>query len=145
MSGNPIDLLKNYLGALSRSTVLPRKIPRPAVSISREGGAGALTVPPRPGLLREYARETNRKMTASGNVILVGRGAAVISAGLPHVLRVRLVASFEFRVRNFARSHGIPEQEAVRVVRTNERISHRENDVFGRTEFFSPTNLPYLQ
>jgi hypothetical protein len=45
---------------------------------------------PRPGLLREYARETIRKLVASGNVILVGRGAAVISAGLPHVLRVRL-------------------------------------------------------
>jgi cytidylate kinase len=33
---------------------------------------------------------------------------------------VRLVAPFEFRVGNFARSHGIPEQEAVRVLRTND-------------------------
>jgi Cytidylate kinase-like family len=183
-----VDLLKNYLGALSHSTVQPRTLPRPAIAISRESGAGALTVAtlvaqelnrvcpaqppspwavftgnlpgkiledhslserivqfmpedfrfpltesfefllglhPRPGLLREYARETIRKLAASGNVILVGRGSAIICAGLPHVLRVRLVAPFEFRVRNFARSHGIPEQEAGRVVRTNDAARRR--------------------
>jgi hypothetical protein len=188
VSGKPFNLLKNYLGALAHSTVEPRKIPRPAIAISRESGAGALTVAtwiaqqlntlcpgepprpwvvftgnlpgkileehslsermeqfmpedfrfpltesfefllglhPRPGLLREYTRETIRKLAASGNVILVGRGSAAICAGLPHVLRVRLVAPFEFRVRNFARSHGIPEQEAVRVVRANDTARRR--------------------
>ena len=44
MTKEPVDLLKNYLGALSHSTVQPRKIPRPAVTISRQSGAGALTV-----------------------------------------------------------------------------------------------------
>jgi cytidylate kinase-like protein len=80
---------------------------------------------PRPGLLREYTRETIRKLAASGNVILVGRGSAVMCAGLPHVLRVRLVAPFEFRVRNFARSHEISEQEAMRIVRTNDVARRR--------------------
>ena len=188
VSGKPVDLLKNYLGVLSHSTVQPRELPRPAIAISRESGAGALTVAtlvaqeldtvcpgepprpwavftgnlpgkiledhslserieqfmpedfrfpltesfefllglhPRPGLLREYTKDTIRKLAASGNVILVGRGAAVTCAGLPHVLRVRLVAPFEFRVRNFARSHGIPEQDAVRVVRTNDAARRR--------------------
>ena len=188
MSGKRVDLLKNYLGALSHSTVQPRKLPRPAIAVSRESGAGALTVAtlvaqelntvcpgepprpwgvftgnlpgriledhslserieqfmpedfrfpltesfefllglhPRPGLLREYTRETIRKLAASGNVILVGRVAAVICAGLPHVLRVRLVAPFEFRIRNFSRSRGIPEQEAARVVRANDSARRR--------------------
>jgi len=80
---------------------------------------------PRPGLLREYTRETIRKLAVSGNVILVGRGSALLCSGLPHVLRVRLVAPFEFRIRNFAQSHGIPEQEAVRVVRTNDAARRR--------------------
>jgi hypothetical protein len=184
----PFDLLKNYLGALSHSTVQPRELHRPAIAISRECGAGALNVAtliaqelntvcpgepprpwavftgnlpgkiledhslsnrieqfmpedfrfpltesfefllglhPRPGLLREYAKLTIRKLAVDGNVILVGRGAAVITAGLAHVLRVRLVAPFEFRVRNFARSHGIPEQEAVRIVRANDAARRR--------------------
>jgi len=188
VSGKTVDLLKNYLGALSHSTVQPRKLPRPAIAISRESGAGAVTVAtlvaqelnavcpgepprpwavftgnlpgkiledhslserivefmpedfrspltesfefllglhPRPGLLREYTRETIRKLAASGNVILVGRGSAVMCAGLPHVLRVRLVAPFEFRVRNFARSHEISKQEAMRIVRANDVARRR--------------------
>ena len=188
MTAEPVDLLKNYLGALSHSTVQPRKIPRPAVTISRQSGAGALTVAslvaqelnvlcpgdpprlwavftrnlvgkiledhslskrigefmpedarfpltesfefllglhPRSGVLREYAKDTIRKLAVSGNVVVVGRGAAVITAGLPHVLRVRLVAPFQFRVRNFARSHGIPEEESVRVVRANDAARRR--------------------
>jgi cytidylate kinase len=188
MSAEPVNLLKNYLRALSHSTVQPRKIPRPAITISRQSGAGALTVatlvaqelnivcsgdPPRPwavfsrnlvgktledhslakrieefmpedvrfpltesfefllglhprsGVLREYAKETIRKLAMNGNVILVGRGAAVIAAGLPHVLHVRLIAPFHFRVRSFARSHGITEQEAVRMVRTNDVARRR--------------------
>jgi hypothetical protein len=44
VSKKPFDLLKNYLGALSVSTVQPREIPRPAIAISRESGAGALNV-----------------------------------------------------------------------------------------------------
>lgn len=188
MPAKPFDLLKNYLGALSVSTVQPREIPRPAIAISRESGAGALNVAtlvaqelntvcpgeppcpwvvftgnlpgkiledhslsnrieqfmpedfrfpltesfefllglhPRPGLLREYTKDTIRKLAKSGNVILVGRGAAVITAGLAHVLRVRLIAPFEFRVRNFARSHGIPEEEAMRKVRANDGARRR--------------------
>jgi len=188
VSEKTVDLLKNYLGALSHSTVQPRKLPRPAIAISRESGAGALTVAtlvaqelnavcpgepphpwgvftgnlpgkiledhslserivefmpedfrfpltesfefllglhPRPGLLREYTRETIRKLAVSGNVILVGRGSALMCAGLPHVLRVRLVAPFEFRVRNFARSREISEQEAMRIVRANDVARRR--------------------
>jgi hypothetical protein len=184
----PFDLLKNYLRVVSHSPAHPRKIPRPAITISRESGAGALAVaalvaqelsvvcpgdPPRPwavfhrnligkiledhclakrmeeylpedvrfpltesfefllglhprsGVLREYAKDTIRKLAVNGNVILVGRGAAVITAGLPHVLRVRLVAPFEFRVRNFAQSHGISEQEAVRRVHANDAARRR--------------------
>ena len=188
MFGEPVDLLKNYLRALSHSGVEPEKIPRPAITISRESGAGAVAVAtlvaqelsalcpgdpprrwavfsrnlvgkiledhrlakrieeylpedvrfpltesfefllglhPRSGILREYATDTIRKLAVSGNVILVGRGAAVITAGLPHILRVRLVAPFQFRVRNFAQSHGIPEKKAMRRVRANDAARRR--------------------
>ncbi|HEX6562985.1 MAG TPA: cytidylate kinase-like family protein [Chthoniobacterales bacterium] len=201
MSEKPFNLLKNYLGALSHSTVQPRQLPRPAIAISRESGAGALTVAtmvaeelnaicpgepprpwavftgnlpgkileehslserieqfmpedfrfpltesfefllglhPRPGLLREYTRETIRQLAATGNVVLVGRGAAIICAGLPHVLRVRLVAPFEFRVRNFARSHGIPDQEAVRVVRANDAARRRYVRAYLNSDVINP-------
>jgi hypothetical protein len=183
-----VDLLRNYLSALSHSTVQPREIPGPAIAISSECGTEDLAIagmvakeldlvcpgdPPRPwtvfsrnlvskiledhslsnrieefmpedvrfpltesfefllglhppsGVLREYAKDTIRKLATNGNVILIGRGAAIITAGLPHVLRVRLVAPFHVRVLNFARTHSVAEAEAVRMVRANDTARRR--------------------
>jgi hypothetical protein len=183
-----VDFLKNYLRAVSHPAAPPGEMPKLAIAISRESGAGALTVAtlvaqelnvifpgdpgrswtvldqnlvskiledhslsnrieefmpedrrfplsesfefllglhPRSGILREYAKHTIRKFAMTGNIILVGRGAAIITAQLPHVLRVRLVAPFDFRVQNFAQSHGISEQNAVRIVRANDAARRR--------------------
>jgi cytidylate kinase len=183
MSTESVDILRNYLGAMSQARVRRSVKPRPAITISRETGSGALVVanlvakqldlecpgdPPCPwavferalvtkiledhslsqkieefmpeefrfplseafefllGLhppswvLREYAKETIRKLATSGNVILVGRGGAVITKRLAHVLHVRLVAPFDFRVRNVARIQGVSERQAVRMVRAND-------------------------
>jgi hypothetical protein len=184
----PVDFLKNYLRAVSHSGTKPGTAPMPAVAISRESGAAALTIAtlvakeldvkcsgdpgrswtvldqnlvtkiledhslskrigefmpedrrfplsesfefllglhPRSGMLREFAEHTIRKLAMTGNVILVGRGAAIITAQLPYVLRVRLVAPFDFRVQNFARSHGITQENAVRIVRANDAARRR--------------------
>lgn len=44
MPTDAIDLLRKYVDAMSQSAVGRSKIPRPTVTISRESGAGALTV-----------------------------------------------------------------------------------------------------
>jgi hypothetical protein len=95
---------------------------------------------PRSGVLREYAKDTIRKLAASGNVILVGRGAAIVTTGLSHVLRVRLIAPFQFRVRNFARSHGIPEEQAVRMVRANDVARRRYVQAYLNSDLTNPLN-----
>jgi hypothetical protein len=183
-----VDPFKKYVHALSHSPVQPRKVPRPAITISRESGTLApaiaalvaqdldvvcpgdpclswtvfgrnligkilqehslasrieefmpedarspltesfeylLGLHPPPGVLREYAKETIRRLAKNGNVILIGRGAAVIAAGLPHVLHVRLIAPFQFRVRNFAESHGITDAEAGPMVRAHDAARRR--------------------
>jgi hypothetical protein len=74
--------------------------------------------------LREYAKDTIRRLTMNGNVILVGRGGAIITARLHYVLHVRLIAPFDFWVRNLAHSQGITEQEAVRLVHANDEANH---------------------
>jgi Cytidylate kinase-like family len=186
MSTDAVSILKDYVRAVSRPGKPAIETVRPAVTISRESGAGALTVamlaakrleldcpgnPPRPwavfdrnlitriledhslskkiqefmpedarfplseafeyllGLhpagwtLREHARDTIRKLATSGNVILVGRAGAIITADLPSVLHVRLIAPLEFRVKNYARSQGISEKQAVKAVQANDRAS----------------------
>jgi len=188
VSAEPVDFLGNYLRSVSHLATRPGETPRSSIAISRESGAGALTVAmlvaeklnvefpgdppcswtvldqnlvskiledhnlskrieefmpenmrfplteslefllglhPRSGLLRQYAKDTIRKLAIIGNVVLIGRGAAVITAGLPYVLRVRLVAPFDCRVQNFARSHGITEEKAVRIVRANDAAHRR--------------------
>jgi cytidylate kinase len=183
MSTELVDVLGNYLGAMSQRNVNRASKPRPAITISRETGSGALAVasliakqldedcpgdPPSPWaifdrtlvtrilqdhslskkieefmpegfrfplseafefllglhppswMLREYAKESIRKLASSGNVILVGRGGALITDRLPLVLHVRLVAPFDVRVRNVARMQGIDERQARRIVRSND-------------------------
>jgi cytidylate kinase len=75
--------------------------------------------------LREYADETIRRLAANGNVILVGRGAAIITSLLPNVLHVRLVAPFNLRVQNYAESYNTTAKGAAQVVRESDEARHR--------------------
>ena len=79
-----------------------------------------------------------RKLANNGNVILVGRAGAIITGKLPYVLHVRLVAPFEFRARNYARSNGISEEEAARAMRANDEASRRYVRLYFRTNVKDP-------
>ncbi len=195
MRKSSVDLFRRYLSAQSLPAAEQPRIPKPAITISRQTGAGAVTVahlvarqldldcqgdPPCPwvvfdrdlvskiledhnlsreieefmqedtkfpltdaleallGLhplswtLKEYAKETIRKLAVNGNVILVGRGAAVITTLFRHILHVRLVAPFYIRVRNFAEFHHITAAKATRLVReTDEARSRYVQSYFG--------------
>jgi len=182
------DTFLRYLSAHSVQTPERLIVPKPAITISRQTGAGALTVanlvatklevscpgdPPCPwsvfdrnlaariledhglaakieqfmpedaklpltdtlevllGLhptawtLKEHAKETIRRLAAKGNVILVGRGGAAIISHLPHILHIRLVAPFSFRVQHFADFHQITEEKATKQVRETDEARHR--------------------
>jgi cytidylate kinase len=203
MSRKSADVFARYLGAQFSPAERPEICQRPAITISRQSGAGALTVanlvaeqlnldyqgePPCPWtvfdrnlaqriledhqlstsmerfipeeaklpltdalesvlglhpsywLLRQHTVETIRRLAAQGNVILVGRGASAITAELPHVLHIRLVAPLPDRVRNFADYHKIPQDKAERLVReTDERRRGYVRTYFG-TDTEDPTN-----
>jgi cytidylate kinase len=187
MSRNSLDVFARYLSAQAPLQKAP-SIPKPAITISRQSGAGALTVanlvaeqldkecpgePPCPwtvfdrnlatkilddhslsakverfmpedtrfpltdvlesllGLhpinwtLKEYAKETIQKLATRGNVILVGRGATIVTAALPRVLHVRLVAPFDFRVKHFAKFYEIPVAKAPHLVREKDEARRR--------------------
>src|ERR1700747_3311731 len=59
-----------------------------------------------------------------GNVILVGRAGAIITANMQYVLHVRLVAPIDFRVQNYAQLQGISAEEAAQAVRANDEANH---------------------
>ena len=187
MRRNSLDVFARYLSAQGAPSKAP-SIPKPAITVSRQTGAGAVTVahlvaeqldnecpgePPCPwvvfdrnlaseilkdhnlsakieqfmpedtkfpltdaleallGLhpinwtLKEYAKETMRTLAARGNVIVVGRGPAVVTAFLPRILHVRLVAPFDFRVQHFAEFYQTTVEKATHLVREKDEARRR--------------------
>jgi cytidylate kinase len=187
MRRNSLDVFARYLSAQTPQQKAP-SVPKPAITISRQTGAGAVTVaylvaeqldkecpgePPCPwavfdrnlaseilkdhklsakierfmpedtkfpltdaleavlGLhpinwtLKEYAKETIRKLVMKGNVIVVGRGGAIVTGLLPRILHVRLVAPFDFRVQHFAEFYRVTNEKATQLVREKDEARRR--------------------
>jgi len=81
--------------------------------------------------MMEHAAATVRKLALKGNVIFVGRASAVMTANLPHVLHVRLVAPFPQRVQHFEVYYHIDERDAPRLVRERDEARRRYVRQFG--------------
>jgi cytidylate kinase len=69
------------------------------------------TYPSSQTVLRQIA-ETILKLASLGNVILIGRGGNIITARLPNMLHVRLVAPLETRVEYCHKTYGMTLDEA---------------------------------
>ena len=67
--------------------------------------------PPSQTVIRQTT-ETILKLASLGNVILIGRGGNVITATLPNVFHVRLVAPLEQRIEHSHKSYGMTTTEA---------------------------------
>ena len=63
--------------------------------------------------LVQHTTQTILRLAGLGHTILVGRGANVITARLPNVFHVRLVAPLATRIRHAAEYHHLSEAEAV--------------------------------
>jgi cytidylate kinase len=75
--------------------------------------------PPSSTIIRQTA-ETILKLAALGNVILIGRGGSAITAKLPDVLHVRLVAPFEKRVEYTHKEYNMSEAAARKFCKTED-------------------------
>ena len=177
---DPLAGCRAYLEAHGRQAARTIRPPRPIVTLSREAGAGAVTIgelaarllnqtpadpdaPPwtvfdktlvqrviedhqfpealrrflseeiRPGItsaveeifglhpsgwrLAEHTTETILRLAHLGNVILVGRGAHLITAKRHPAVHVRLVAPLELRAAHLAEYYHFTPDEALRFAR----------------------------
>ena len=80
--------------------------------------------PPSWILVRNTA-ETILHLAQLGNVILIGRGANIITSKLDYVLHVRLVGSFESRVEYIQQLEGLSLRQAREFVRREDRGRRR--------------------
>ncbi len=69
----------------------------------------------------QQTSETIFHLAEHGNVILIGRGANLVTRNLPHVFHVRLVASLENRLKHFQESHGLTTEMALKQVQHEDR------------------------
>lgn len=69
--------------------------------------------------------ETVIHLADVGNVILVGRGANFITARMPNVFHVRIIASLPRRIERVAKLEGVTKEEAVKLIRTEDQARSR--------------------
>lgn len=76
-------------------------------------------------ILVRKTSETILHLAQLGHVIVIGRGANVITRKLPHLLHVRLVGSLEIRVKRLQELGGLDHREALRVAEREDRARAR--------------------
>lgn len=69
--------------------------------------------------------QTIRRLAEAGRVILIGRGATVVTSQLPNVFHVRLVASLATRVKRTELTRGLSKEEAAKFVEREDRGRRR--------------------
>jgi cytidylate kinase len=69
--------------------------------------------------------ETILHLADTGHVVLVGRGANFITARMPNVFHVRLIASLPKRIERVQTSHGLTWEEATAFVKNEDRSRSR--------------------
>jgi cytidylate kinase len=69
--------------------------------------------------------ETILRLAQQGNVILIGRGANLVTRKLPHVLHVRLVGSLEKRVAHMQEIRKVGRKAALELIHTEDRGRQR--------------------
>lgn len=69
--------------------------------------------------------ETMLHLAQAGHVILIGRGATVVTAQLPNVFHVRLIASLPTRIRRTQLSQNLAAEEARKLIEKEDRGRER--------------------
>jgi cytidylate kinase len=84
--------------------------------------------------------ETILNLAELGNVILVGRGANLITARLEHAVHVRIVGSLERRVARLQRYEKVSEKTAQRMIKDSDQARER----YVKKHFKQDVNDPLL-
>ncbi|GFE57623.1 AAA family ATPase [Geobacter sp. AOG1] len=73
---------------------------------------------------KDYYRLLCKQIVAlseKGNVIIIGRGASILTQDKPHCYHFRMIASQEFKLKSITKRLGIDEDEAEKLIRKKQR------------------------
>ena len=89
--------------------------------------------------LVQHTTQTILRLAGLGRTILVGRGGNVITASLPNVFHVRLVAPIATRIRHTAKYYHLSEAEAAKFVREQDHARRRYVRRYFNSEIDDPS------
>ena len=89
-------------------------------------------------LLVRKVTETILHLAELGNVILIGRGAAVVTANLSHVFHVRLVSALEKRVQRIQELNHLSKEAALKFIHEEDRGRERYLKKYFKTDVDDP-------
>ena len=100
--------------------------------------ADALGVHPPSATLLQHLTETLLQLAGNGNVILIGRGGNMVTAKLPHVLHVRLVAPLEKRIQHCAEALHLTHDQAAKFCPAEDHARQRYFKKYFNTDIDNP-------
>lgn len=106
------NLMEKVLEDHDLPTYLARFLPEDRVSQFEDFLIELSAVYPPSYKVVEHTSETMIKLVGRGHVILIGRGGNLVTAGLPHMLHVRLVAPLEKRIAFASEAYHMTEAKA---------------------------------
>jgi cytidylate kinase len=105
----------------------------------------------KPSLLERFDAETRRYITAiqtalyefaeQDNVVLMGRGGQWLLRGIPHVLRVRVMAPFELRVKRLSRKLAAQMGEQTTPRTVTDMVRRDDTEKLGRMRYLYEVDL----
>src|SRR5262245_2281269 len=105
----------------------------------------------KPSLFERFDAETRRYITViqtalyefgeQDNVILMGRGGQWLLRGVPHAIRVRIIAPFETRVKRLAKQFAGPMGETTNHKRVVEMIRRDDAEKLGRLRYLYEVDI----
>ncbi len=119
------NLIDKVLEDHNLPTRLAKFLPEDRVSQLEDILADVFQVHPPAGAIVEQTAETMLRLAGLGNVILIGRGGTMITARLPHVLHVRLVAPLEKRIDHAHQFYHLTRNEAHKFCLSQDRARER--------------------
>ncbi len=94
------NLVETALEDHGHRKTIAQYLPEDVVSVVENFIEEALGAHPDADMLMRHVNQTILSLASMGNVVLIGRGANMVTENLPHVLHVRLIAPLDFRIRH---------------------------------------------
>jgi cytidylate kinase len=119
------NLAREVLADFKLPHTVEQYMPEDAAAAARDTIEDLLGLHPSEWTLVDYTNRTILRLAVAGNVVIVGRGSNILTAGMSHVLHVRLVGPIAQRIRHCEEYYHYTHAQAAEFVHKTDRARAR--------------------